>query len=182
MIIVHKIEDIPPLSSPIALTIGMFDGVHLGHQSILQELKKYGTAVVFTFSNHPSEILRNHQPHLLCSPEKKVKLLKQNGIDCTIILPFTQEFANQPYDLFLKNLKKHLPFKFLILGKGAAFGHKNKGDEAHVKALESQLDFTAIYLEKQSCNGQPISSKKIRELILSEQYEQAAALLGYKKD
>ncbi len=60
MIIVEKLEDIPPLSGPIALTIGSYDGIHLGHQHLFQQLKKYGTAAVLTFSNHPAEVLPPH--------------------------------------------------------------------------------------------------------------------------
>ena len=182
MIIVHNISTIPHLPGPIALTIGTFDGVHLGHQYIFKAMKKHGTRVVFTFSNHPSEILCHHKPHPLCSLEEKLTYFEKIGIDCTIMIPFTETFAHQPYDLFLKNLKKHLPFSTLVLGKGAAFGYKNRGDETHVKSLESQLSFQAIYLEKQSFNGEAISSKRIRELSRLGEYQQASTLLEHNKD
>lgn len=178
MTIIHNLEDIPPLPSPIAITIGTFDGVHLGHQFILQELKKYGTRVVLTFSNHPAEVLHNSKPLSLCSLEEKLKLLESCGVDCIIVIPFTRELAHQPYDLFLKNLKKNLPFTTLVLGKGSAFGHKNAGDETHIKALETELGFQAIYLEKFIYNGSPVSSKRIRELLAAGDRHKASVLLN----
>jgi len=181
MIITYSLEEIPSLPSPIAVTIGTFDGVHLGHQFILQELKKHGTSVVLTFSNHPAEVLRNYKPLPLCSLEEKLKLLESFGVDCTIVIPFTREIANQSYDLFLKNLKKHLPFTTLVLGKGATFGHKNAGDEIHIKALETELGFQAIYLEKLVLDGHPVSSKRIRELLAAGQNKQASALFGHER-
>jgi FAD synthase len=78
----------------------------------------------------------------------------------------------------LRALKKRLSFSTLVLGKGAAFGHKNRGNEEHVKLLEDELGFKAVYLDKQISNDQEISSKRIRELILSGQHEQASILLG----
>lgn len=182
MITLYSFDEIPALPSPIALTIGMFDGVHLGHQKIFQELKKYGTTVVLTFSNHPSEVLRSQKPSLLCSLDEKLRRLEKCSIDYAVVLPFTQELAAQPYDVFLRTLKKRLPFSTLVLGKGAAFGHKNRGDEAHVKLLEGKLEFKAVYLDKQISNDQEISSKRIRELILSGQHEQASALLGHEEN
>lgn len=181
MITIRSLKDIPLLPSPIALTIGTFDGVHLGHQHILQEIKKHGTSVVLTFSNHPAEILHTHKPLPLCSEEEKLKLLENFGIDCVIVIPFTRELADQPYDLFLKNLRKHLPFTTLVLGKNASFGHRNAGDETHIKAIEADLGFQAIYLEKFVFDGAPVSSKRIRELLAAGQDKQASALFGHQR-
>jgi riboflavin kinase/FMN adenylyltransferase len=178
MITLYDLDEIPQLPAPIALTIGMFDGVHLGHQKIFQELKKYRTSVVLTFNNHPAEVLRNQKPSLLCSLEEKLRRFEKCGIDYAVVVPFTLELAAQPYDTFLRALKKRLSFSTLVLGKGAAFGHKNRGNEEHVKLLEDELGFKAVYLDKQISNDQEISSKRIRELILSGQHEQASILLG----
>lgn len=182
MIRVDKIEEIPELPSPIAFTMGTFDGVHLGHQYLLRELKKYGTCVVLTFSNYPGQILKNKTPHPLCTLEKRLKLFETLNVDCTIVIPFTLELSKQSYSLFLKNLKHHLPFTTLILGKGAAFGHKNKGDETHIKALQTELGFQAIYLEKLTVDGQKISSKNIRELLLKGERKKALSLVGHPRD
>jgi riboflavin kinase/FMN adenylyltransferase len=179
--IVEKLENIPPLAGPIALTIGFFDGVHLGHQHLFQQLKKYGTAAVLTFSNHPAEILRPQStPPLIDTLEQKIRRLETNGIDLTLILPFTQELSSLSYDTFLKEVHHHLPFTHLILGEGSALGHQALGTEANIKALAKELHFEAIYLPKFFFEGEIVSSKKIRQLINTGNFEQAFRLLGRK--
>ena len=177
MQIVHNLQSIPPISTPIALAIGMFDGVHLGHQHLFQELAKHGTPVVLTFSNHPAEVLGRTPPILLCTLEEKLKRLELVGIALIIVLPFTHELAKTSYDQFLKNLKAHLPFTTLMFGKGESLGHKKEGDEAHVKALEQELGFNAIYLEKFALEGDVVSSRRIRELVQHDKKDKALTLL-----
>ena len=179
MIIVNQLQDIPPLPAPIALTIGTYDGVHLGHQYLFQELKKYGTAAVLTFSNHPAEILHPHTaPHLIDTLDQKIRRLENNGIDLAVILPFTLELSSLSYDAFLKQVREYLPFTHLILGEGAVIGHQAQGTEKNIRALAKELDFEAIYLPKFTHDGEVVSSRKIRQLIETGNFEQAFNLLG----
>jgi len=179
MIIVKNLENIPPISGPIALTIGSFDGVHLGHQYLFQQLKKYGTAAVLTFSNHPAEILRpDTAPPLIDTLDQKIKRLEIHGIDLTLMIPFTQELSSRSYDTFLKQLHEKLPFSHLILGEGSALGHQARGTEENIKPLAKELKFEPIYLPKFFFEGEIVSSKRIRELINSGNFEQAFRLLG----
>jgi riboflavin kinase/FMN adenylyltransferase len=179
MLIVERLEEIPPLSGPIALTIGSFDGVHLGHQYLFQQLKKYGTAAVLTFSNHPAEILRpNTAPPLIDTLDQKIHRLKIHGIDLTLMIPFTQELSSLSYDIFLKQLHTKLPFSHLILGEGSVLGHQALGTRENIEALAKKLNFEAIYLPKFLFEGEIVSSKRIRELINSGNFEQAFRLLG----
>lgn len=179
MIIVNQLQDIPPLPAPIALTIGTYDGVHLGHQYLFQELKKYGTAAVLTFSNHPAEILHPHTaPHLIDTLDQKIRRLENNGIDLAVILPFTLELSSLSYDTFLKQVREYLPFTHLILGEGAVIGHQAQGTEKNIQALAKELNFEAIYLPKFTHDGEVVSSRKIRQLIETGNFEQAFNLLG----
>ena len=179
MIIVEQLDKIPPLSGPIALTIGTYDGVHLGHQYLFKELKKYGTAVVVTFSNHPAQVLRPEAaPPLIDTLDQKISRLEINGIDLAIILPFTSELSILSYDAFLKQLHQYLPFTHLILGEGSALGHRAEGTQENIQALAKELNFSAIYLPKYTFEGEIVSSKKIRELIETGNFEQAFRLLG----
>jgi len=181
MKIVHKLEEIPTLPQPIAFSLGSYDGVHLGHQHLFHEMKKRGTTVVLTFSNHPSEVLRPEEtPPLIDTLEKKLSRMEAQGIDLAIVLPFTRELASMSYDAFLREVRKYLPFSHLILGEGDAFGYRKQGTEQNVQALARDLNFEAIYLPKLHLQGEPISSRRIRELIEQRQYEQAFALLGRK--
>jgi riboflavin kinase/FMN adenylyltransferase len=182
MILVSSLEEIPSLPKPIALTIGTFDGVHRGHQYLLSKLKKYGTTVVLTFSNHPAAVLSSKTPPSLSSLQEKLDLFRACGIDCVIVVPFTRAFADQPYDTFLTDLKKRLPFSTLILGKGDGFGKGNAGNETRVKELEIPLNFKAVYLEKLSLEGKTVSSTHIRELLQNGEVEKASLLLGHQQD
>jgi riboflavin kinase / FMN adenylyltransferase len=182
MKIIKNIEKIPEMPKPCGLTLGSFDGMHLGHQHLLDELKNLvgkGTAAVFTFSNHPSHILKNRQPTpLLCTLEHKLLLLKKAGVDLAIVQQFDEEFSHQPYDVFLKNVKKYYPFSLFVLGKGASFGKDKHGDEDHVCELAKKMKFKAHYLKKFVFNKQPISSGFIRNLISGGDLLFASKLLG----
>jgi riboflavin kinase / FMN adenylyltransferase len=176
--IVNSLEEIPPFDGPIALTIGMFDGVHLGHQHLLQELKKRGKAAVLTFSHHPADTLRpGTAPPLLCTLEKKLNLLQKHGADLIIALPFTSSLATLSYDTFLKQIRRHLPFTTLVRGQGDAFGHNQEGTEENVRRLAQELNFEAVYLPKFMYDGEAVSSKKIRTLIEQGDFQKAFHLL-----
>lgn len=179
MLLITDLNDIPPLDKPCALTIGSFDGVHLGHQALLKHLKGKGTLCVFTFSNHPSTLFNPDNPvDLICPPLQKVKLLHDYGVDLVILIPFTRSFANVDFDEFLRQLKSKLNFSWLALGVGAAFGKNRKGDEAAVRRLASQLDFNVDYLPKTIVKGLPVSSGRIRSCIAQGRFQDAQELLG----
>ncbi|MBP7074961.1 MAG: FAD synthetase family protein [Rhabdochlamydiaceae bacterium] len=145
MIIATSLDNIPTLPLPIALTIGSFDGVHLGHQHLFQELKKHGTPVVFTFSNHPSEILRpTDVPAPILTLQEKLELFEQFGIALTIVVPFTQDLSQIPYDQFLKDLREKLPFSTLVGGEDIRIGAHGAGNS---KTLSS-LGFKTVFLPK----------------------------------
>ncbi len=161
---------------PYALTIGNFDGFHRGHQYLISALKKTGLpTAVLTFSNHPSEILKSESPApLLCTPEHKLRLLEQAGVDLVIFLPFTKELAAESYDHFLKNLKEHLCFTHLILGKGSALGNRQLGVQDKVEALGKTLSFDAEYIDK----FLEVSSGAIRKALLAGDLATVHLLLG----
>ncbi|HSW72215.1 MAG TPA: hypothetical protein VLG44_02255 [Chlamydiales bacterium] len=168
-----SLDDIPTFPPPFALTLGFFDGVHLGHQKIFQTLKALGMpTAVLTFTNHPGSLIRGTQdPPLLNSAEQKLSLLQKESFDLVLALPFTQEIASLSYDQFLLKLKKKIPFTHLIIGKGDAFGKGRLGDE---KALSAMGDFKVVSIEKEG----NISSTLIRELILQGNLQQVKTLLG----
>lgn len=184
MQIAYSLEEIPGTAQPVVLTIGNFDGVHLGHQALLKHLlqtarKQKALSAVLTFSNHPSTILRpNHSTPLLCSTEHKIQLLKSNNVDITIALPFTKVFSEQSADLFLHNVQKTLPFQTLILGSDAHIGKNREGDRTTVTALSKQFGFHVDYFPDYEVNGHRISSSQIRECIREGHLVQTKNLLG----
>lgn len=172
-----KIPDAPLiLPSPISITIGTFDGIHLGHKKIFQKMKEIShTRVVITFKNNPRSILQPDTPiSSLISSEEKASLLTDIGIDVLINLTFTKEFATTPYDVFLRRISDVIPFSHLVLGKGAAFGKGHEGDQSRIEILGEERKFIAHYIEKEK----DISSNRIRTLLAEGKKQKAEELLG----
>lgn len=183
MKVVTTLEEIPPAVSPIALTIGIFDGIHLGHQTIIKELhkltRKTGTRVLLTFSNHPSQLFHPESPiPLLMSFKHRLHLLERYGIDLVIALPFTREFSQQSYQECIETLRKKLPFQDLVLGEDASFGKNCEGDEEHLKRLSMQMGFKAHYLKKERHHKETISSGLIRNLVQEGKLKKIKKYLG----
>lgn len=167
---IADLKNIPSLPTPIAFSIGMFDGMHPGHQALLHHLRLRGTSVVLTFSNHPS------RTPLVCTLDHKLQLLKQN-VDLILLEPFTPAFAEQPFDQFLTELQSSLPFSHLILGEGASFGKNRGGTPDKVMQFADKTSLTVEYIPKSLFDGKPISSQRIRSAIESGQLDLVTKLL-----
>lgn len=179
MQIIHHIEKFPSSSSPITLTIGNFDGVHHGHQAVLKSLsKERGQVVVFTFSNHPAEVLHQQPVANLTTITHRLKLLQQEGVQTTILTPFTHSFSQLSPEDFLTNLKRYIPFSKLVLGHDALIGHQRKGNAAVLYELAKKLHFDLEYLEPMQLNGIIVSSTHIRHLIQAGDLKSASQFLG----
>ncbi len=169
-------EQFIPTKSPIALTIGNFDGVHLGHQAVIHRLKQAAAhTVVFTFSNHPQEILRGSPLSLLTTLPHRLALLQEAGIDQAVVIPFTKPFSEQTAKVFLSQLKRDIPFTHLILGHDAMVGSDR---ETNLRKLCGELAFSLEYLPPFSIDGQVISSTLIRKAIQEGDLTLASRLLG----
>lgn len=179
MLLITDLKDLPKLSG-CGLTIGTFDGVHLGHQALIHHLKKKSKKVVaFTFSNHPTQVFNPSNPTpAICPPLQKVKHLFDSGADIVILVPFSAEFAQTQFDKFLINLKTKLNFSHLALGSGAVLGKNREGNEANVRALASKLNFAVDYLPKTILKGEPISSGRTRNAISQGHFHEAQEYLG----
>lgn len=184
MQIVDSLEKTPKTFTHFVVTIGNFDGFHLGHQFLIQNLintarQQQALSIVLTFSNHPSTILRpDHTTSLLCSTDHKIMLLERAGIDLVILLPFTKELSLLSADQFLQKIQKALLFQTLILGSDAHIGKNREGDRSTVTALAKRLGFTVEYFPDCAKDGNRISSSRIRECIQKGDLNQAEALLG----
>lgn len=165
------------------LTMGNFDGLHLGHQFLLHKLRallpKDGQLLVYTFSNHPSHILSHLTPiPYICTLEHKLKLLKEAGVDVTYLTHFTQELAKTPFDDFLIQLKEKLSFSLLLLGEDARFGKDREADPTKTRELGKQLGFEVIYISKCQMEDKVISSALIRTAIADGNFSKASSYLG----
>jgi cytidyltransferase-like protein len=158
-----------------ALTIGVFDGVHRGHQHLLQQLKKkHDRSIVLTFSNHPSEILKQPAPPQLTPSAIKRLLIEEEKIDEIISIPFTRSIADQSFEEFLE------PYTFthLVLGEGAALGKDCLGTPDALRILGLKRGFTVQVLPKLCIGPSPVSSSRIRRLIAAGDLNDAESLLG----
>ena len=165
------------------LTIGTFDGVHLGHEKVISELKRIsqevgGESVVLTFYPHPRKVLGKGDVDLLNTIDEKVELLEKKGIDNLIIYPFTKEFSKLSYIEFIETiLIQQLNINYLVLGYDNKFGHNREGELKYLK--EKNYDFNIIQLDPLFVDEVNISSTKIRNLIAIGDIENANKFLGY---
>ncbi|CCB86904.1 MULTISPECIES: bifunctional riboflavin kinase/FAD synthetase [Parachlamydia] len=184
MKVIHHLHEFPSTNHPIVLTIGNFDGMHLGHQKVLQALKEFAKlqnaqTAVFTFVNHPSTVLNSAKSTCqLCTLDHKLFLLEQAKIDWVILLPFTLEFAGQTAEIFLEKLQASIPFSHLILGHDAFLGKDRKGDRSTLNQIAKEHAFELTYLPEYSIDTKKISSSAIRQLIADGKLSEASQLLG----
>ncbi len=184
MQIANSFKEIKSLRKPIAITIGMFDGMHLGHQKIFSSLKELtykqsGTVIAITFANHPIEHIKpgTFVPKI-SSLEEKLKLFKENGAHIALLLKFTDEIKNLSYDQFLKLIKTHIDFNYLVLGEDATFGKNNEGTQENVLKISKTLGFEAIYLKLSQLGETSITSRRVRETLKQGHVEKIPELLG----
>jgi len=169
------------------VTIGTFDGVHLGHQAIFKEMRKIaeevgGETVVVTFHPHPRQVLNIGKETLrfICNPEEKLAQFETFGIDHVVIIPFTKEFASTPSDQFIKQfIIERLHPAAIVVGYDHHFGKNRMGDWPMLQALGEQYGFRTVQVEAQYIQGVAVSSTKIRNALSVGNVKLANELLGY---
>lgn len=169
------------------LTIGTFDGVHLGHRKIIARLHDLaktinGESVIFTFDPHPRKVVAPGETtlRLLTTLEEKIVLFEQSGIDHLIIYPFTTEFSKLTYEEFVEQvLVGQIHTKFLVVGYDHKFGKNRQGDFEFLKKCAERHEFQIEKLDVLLMNESQISSTKIREAIQKGDFDAANAFLGY---
>ncbi|KAF3363197.1 Riboflavin biosynthesis protein RibF [Chlamydiales bacterium STE3] len=172
-------------SQQAVLTVGNFDGVHLGHQAILKQISDLARChslipAAITFKNHPSTIFSpNHPLPLLTSAEHKLELLKRNDLEKIYMLDFDEKFANQSAEEFLSSVMQVQPFRYLILGYDAKLGKARQGDRDWIHYLASKMHFIVEYLPPVTLkSGEIISSSAIRKCVQENDLKKAETFLG----
>ena len=169
------------------VTIGTFDGVHLGHQAIFKEMRRLaeeigGETVVVTFHPHPRQVLSigTERLRFICSQEEKLKKIEEFGIDNVVIIPFTKEFASTPSDVFIKDyIIDHLHPAVIVVGYDHHFGKNRMGDYEMLNQLGEQYGFRTVQVGAQYINDVAVSSTKIRNFLWTGNVKAANELLGY---
>lgn len=171
---------------PLHLALGMFDGVHLGHQAVIESAvhsaqRTGGQAGVLTFDPHPSTLFRPQDPTRLLQPrEVKERLLAEWGVELIIFQRFTKEFASVAAADFPKMLRAHLPtLRSLHIGENFRFGKGRLGDVKVLIEACQPLGIGVFSVERIKHNGEPISSTRIRASLTEGRIDDVNELLGY---
>jgi riboflavin kinase/FMN adenylyltransferase len=166
------------------LTIGVFDGVHRGHQQIIQKLTAGAhqmnvPAVVLTFWPHPATVLGNSVVKCLTTPDERAALLSDLGVDVVVTQTFDRSVANTSAYDFSVLLKKHLGVKHMLMGYDFALGKGREGDAARLTVIGRELGYSVEVVSALSDESGVISSTEIRKLVGVGKVADAARLLGH---
>jgi len=166
------------------LTIGVFDGVHLGHKYLISQLKEYARrqnllAVVVTFRRHPQEVL-SPQTKLpfLTDLDERTNLLKNEGVDTIITLPFTREFAQLSAREFVSLLKKYLRMRGIVIGPDFALGRNREGNANTLRTLGQDMNFSVTVVPPVVINDEVASSTAIRKALADGDMKKVHQLIG----
>jgi riboflavin kinase / FMN adenylyltransferase len=167
------------------LTIGVFDGVHLGHKHLISELlnqarQKKMLAGVVTFRQHPEDMLSSGKKlPFLTDVETRIKLLKDVGVDFVAPLSFDSQIARLDARFFTGLLQKYLKMRGLVVGEDFALGRARQGDTETLKKLGQELDFSVIVVPPLKLNGEVVSSTAIRKALADGDMEKYHRLTGH---
>jgi riboflavin kinase / FMN adenylyltransferase len=186
MDIYNQVNGIGDKYQKVVVALGNFDGLHQGHRKLISELVQYakeigGTPGILTFYPHPLEVLRPEQkPPLLMGRDDKIALLKEMGVKIIIYLPFNKEFSELSPDEFVEKIVvNQLKAKGVFVGYNYNFGHHGQGNPELLQLLGDKLKFHVRVIPQVCIEGQPVSSTRVRNLLLEGKVEEAAKLLGY---
>ena len=154
----------------IVIALGMFDGLHIGHQEVIrtavkkaQEIK--GTALVFSFANHPrAVIVPEGAPHRIGCQSVRLRILKNLGVDALVEIAFTSSFAETTANGFIHLLQQYFAPKYIVVGENYTFGRGGRGNPNLLKEQSGRYGFHLIVCPPVLYGGVPVSSTRIRAL------------------
>ena len=186
MKIYHNIDEFKPIKNAV-VTIGTFDGVHLGHRKILSKIKELadainGETVILTFFPHPRMILHpeDQSIKMINTINEKAVLLEQLGVDHLIITPFSRDFSNQTAEEYIRDvLVDQIGTKKIVIGYDHRFGKDRQGGLAELQHFGPVYGFEVVEIPEQDIHDVAVSSTRIRQALLNDQIDLANEFLGY---
>lgn len=174
MKLIQDAHDTITIGEPITLTLGNFDGIHLGHQRLIDRVVSYKDTkhALLTFDPHPQAVLRKNVFHTLMKPEDKIGHLLGSGLDYVLIIPFTKTFSELDVESFIAFLKR-LSVVRVVIGRDARFGYRGQGT---VKDLEASFD--VVIVDDIVYNRTRVSTTYIKDLLSLADLGGARKLLG----
>jgi len=185
MNVIHSSAELNPGSRKVCVAIGVFDGVHLGHQQVIRQclsdaLQNEGISVVVTFDRHPSTIVApQHAPPMIYPLEKRLQVIGSLGVDATWLIPFDAAFSEISGDEFVRLLVRDFKNVFSIcVGNGFTFGKGRSGNVPLLNTLGKEFGFKVHSTANLALNAQTISSTRVREAVQSGKLDLAGQMLG----
>jgi len=183
MTVVAGVDALEPHHGPLFVVIGVFDGLHLGHQYLLRHLRRAASRsdarpAVITFDHHPDEILVGAAPPLLCDPEERLQRLSAAGVSVTVVQHFDEALRMTPFDAFVGRIATRTGLSGFLMTPDAAFGHDRRGTPTALAALGAERGFDVTVVKPFALDGQPVRSTDIRTAIAAGDLYTASRLLG----
>jgi riboflavin kinase/FMN adenylyltransferase len=186
MKIYNSIDEFERVKNAV-VTIGTFDGVHLGHRKIIERVKQLAKdsnaeTVILTFFPHPRMIIHPEDQSLkmINTMDEKARLLEQLGVDHLIITPFTRDFSNQTAEEYIRDiLVNKIGIKKIVIGYDHRFGKDRHGGLAELQQLAQVYDYEVVEIPEQDIHDVAVSSTRIRHALLNDEIELANEFLGY---
>jgi riboflavin kinase/FMN adenylyltransferase len=182
--IIREGFSVPEPTQRAWVTIGFFDGIHVGHQAIMHHISRAarqnnGKSCVVTFDRHPAELLAGRSMKLLTSWEEKVHILRELGIDMVRVLPFDSHLALLSPDVFLERLCSILRVKEIAVGSGFVFGEAQKGNVRFLENRSKKFSYRLTVVPHVLCGVDKISSSLLREWLRAGQVRRVTDALGH---
>jgi riboflavin kinase/FMN adenylyltransferase len=175
-----------PLSAPSVITVGSFDGVHLGHQALLKQVNQYAqqnncVSVVVTFDPHPQEVLQtNPNFFLIHSFEQKMTLFEQFGINAVFVIPFSKEFSQKSaHDFFEEYIFSKINVQAVFMGPNHHFGKQREGNADTLTQICEKKDIKLIMTGEFIVEGLEVRSTLIRKYLAQKDWQNAEKLMGH---
>jgi riboflavin kinase/FMN adenylyltransferase len=185
MNVIHTTAQLEAGPRPVCVAIGVFDGIHLGHQQVIRQAvrdaaRHNGRSLVITFDRHPAAVLAPARvPPLIYPLAKKLRVIASLGLDTACVIHFDKAFSVMTGEEFIRGLARDCGhIRSLSVGRGFSFGHARSGNVALLKALGKELHFAVHALAQVSQGGQPVSSTRVRAAVRAGRLAAAGRMLG----
>ena len=183
MHVVRGLDRLPSSDHPAFIVVGVFDGLHLGHQYLLAHLAAEAAArdarpLVVTFDHHPDEIITGSAPPLLCDPAERFERMAEAGVDTVVVVHFDQQLRETAYDAFVAQIAQRGPIAGFLMTPDAAFGFRRQGTPEALAELGRGQGFGVVVVPPFELDGRPVRSTEVRAAISNGDLDLASALLG----
>jgi len=183
MRVVAGIDGLAAADGPAFVVVGVFDGLHLGHQYLLRHLVAEADArnarpTVITFDHHPDEVLTGHAPPLLIDPDERLDRLADAGVAVTVVQHFDAALRQTPFDAFIERIRDRVGLAGFLMTPDAAFGYERRGTPDALATLGARDGFEVVVVPPFTLEGRPVRSSDVRAAIAAGDLEMARRLLG----